>query len=499
MATTAVCAVVDADEEVVERLHLEETWKENRDVVADIRDKTKHLAPHQQDEMTSLLLRYKDVFRNAPGKTDVLEHDVDVGDATPIKQRPYRVSPQRAEIIRKEIDYMLQHDLIEPCQAEWSSPVHLVEKPGGSPRFCIDFRQVNAKTKCDTFPLPRIDQCIDQVGSAKLITKLDLLKGFWQVPLSERAREISCFVTLGQTYRCKVMPFGMKNSSATFQRLMNTITADLEGCVTYIDDVVIYSDTWQDHIERLEKFLHRLRDVNLVAKLSKCDFVQAKVEYLGYVIGQGTVVPPHSKVEAICNMPRPESKKGIQRVLGVVGYYRMFIQNFSDVVAPLTDLLKKGCKFQWTNRCEAAWNHIKTILSSEPILKAPEFHKPFRLATDASDLGAGAVLLQEDDEGIEHPVSYYSKKFNSSQRNYSVIEKELMAIILGLQHFKVYLDPSSGPITVYTDHHPLKYLNKFRNKNQRLTRWSLYLQEYQLNVVHVPGKLNVIADHLSRT
>ena len=211
---------------------------------------------------------YTIIFKDVPGRTSVILHDVDVGNATPIKQHPYRVYPKKQEIIKKEVEYMLKNDLIEPSNSEWSSPVVLVGKPDGSHRLCVDYRKVNSVTKGDSYPLPRIDDCIDKVGKAKFVSKYDLLKGYWQVALTDRAKEISAFVTQAGIFACKVMPFGYRNAPATFQR-PNTLTADLEGCVVYIDDVIIYSDTWEDHLIRTKALFEKLKTAGLVINLAK--------------------------------------------------------------------------------------------------------------------------------------------------------------------------------------------------------------------------------------
>lgn len=473
------------------------TWMDNSVSWEAVMEKLDHLSSEQRHELSTLLSQHQDLFRTTPGRTSVIQHDVDVGEAKPIKQSPYRVNPNRAEIIKEELEYMLRWGLVEAASSEWSSPVTLVPKPDGSHRFCIDYRKVNAVTRKDSYPLPRVESCIDEVGRANFITKIDMLKGYWQIPLTERARKISCFTTLGRTYICNVLPFGMTNAPATYQKLMNLLTADIPGCVVYIDDVVIYSDTFDEHMERLKAVLSSLSSANLVVKLSKCEFVKATVEYLGYVIGQGVVAPPTAKIKCIDTLPVPTCKKDLRRFIGMVGYYRMFINNFAGMLSPLTDLLKKGVKFEWTSQCDEVFNQLKGVLCCKPVLQAPDFCKPFKLACDASDVGAGAVLLQEDNTGVHHPVSYFSKKFQTAQKNYSVIEKELLSLILALQHFEVYLC-SGSVITVYTDHHPLKFLNKFKHKNQRLTRWSLFLQEYNLDVQHIRGQDNVLADCLSR-
>ena len=499
-AGESVCAVSSAPQEAEvadsPTLAMEATWEGNAEAWSRIPEKLAHLPPDQREDLLALMQRYRAVFRDTPGKTSLACHDVDVGGAKPIKQPAYRVNPQRAEIIRKELNYLLDNGLIEPTQSEWSSPVTVVPKPDGTPRFCIDYRRVNAVTKKDSYPLPRLEECIDRVGQAKFISKLDLLRGYWQVPMTPRAQEVTCFSTLGRTYKCKVMPFGLTNAPATFQRLMNELTEGVPGCVAYLDDVVVYSDTWVEHLEQLARFLDQLVTSNLVLNLTKCEFVRAKVNYLGYTIGQGEVAPPRAKVEAILNIPVPCNRKEVRSFLGAVAFYRMFICNMATVVAPLTDLLKKGAPFEWNERCQVAFTQLKHILCAAPVLQAPDFNKPFSLYCDASNEGVGAVLLQVRDS-VEHPVSYFSKKLNAAQRNYSTIEKELLSIILALQHFAVYV-PTGAHVIVFTDHHPLKYVNKFRDKNLRLTRWSLFLQEFNLDVRHVKGKDNVIADWLSR-
>ena len=472
--------------------------EENSDAFAQLNEKLSHFTSPQSTELVSLLQKYPSVFGDSPGQTNLTYHDIDVGCSTPVKLPPYRVHPSRYQAMQDEIKYMLDRGLVTPCISEWSSPVTLVPKPDGTFRFCVDYRKVNSLTKSDSYPLPRVDACIDALGCAKFVTKLDLVRGYWQIPLTERAKDISTFVTPQGTYRFEVMPYGLKNAPATFQRLMNQLVADIDNCAVYIDDLIVFSDTWEDHLVHLEKVLVRLSEASLVLNLKKCEFVKAHVQYLGYIVGQGKVCPPLSKVEAIAKVPRPENRRGLQRFLGMIGYYRRFVTNFSDVTAPLTELLKKGRRFQWTPECEHAFQSIKDLLTNRPILHSPDFKRPFKLATDASNLGAGAVLLQSDHNDVDHPISYFSRKFNSAQQNYSVVEKELLAIILALQFFSAYLPPSGPVITIYTDHHPLKFLDKFKNKNQRLTRWSLLLQEYNLDVQHVKGVHNVLADGLSR-
>ena len=470
----------------------------NSEVLANLDVKLAHLSDTQRSDLSSLLLKYEGIFPDVPNKTTAAVHDVEVGDASPIKQHPYRVNPSKLEQMRKEVKYMLDNDIIEPSQSNWSSPCVMVPKPDGSIRFCTDFRKVNSITKTDSFPIPRMEDCIDRIGKAQFITKCDLLKGYWCVPMSQRAKEISAFVTPDSLYQYKVMPYGMKNSQATFQRMMNNCLRDLPGVEIYVDDIVVYSDTWEEHMFRLDKMFDRLKQANLTVNLSKSDFGKAQVVYLGHVIGHGQVTPIEAKVKNILEYPIPANKRSLMRFLGMAGYYRKFCKNFSEVAVPLTNLLKKNVKYVWSENCQKSFENLKSLLCSKPVLAAPDFGKPFSIAVDASDLGAGAVLLQNDDDGVEHPVSYYSKKFNCQQKNYSTIEKEALGLVLALQHFDVYVASTGQIVTVYTDHNPLVFLNKMKNKNRRLLSWSLLLQEYTLDIKHIRGIDNICADALSQ-
>ncbi|PIK56379.1 hypothetical protein BSL78_06753 [Apostichopus japonicus] len=402
------------------------------------------------------------------------------------------------EHLKKEINYMLDNDIIEPSSSEWSSPCILIPKPDGTYRLVADMRAVNEKSKTDSYPIPRIDDCIDKIGNAKFVSKFDLLKGYWQVPLTEHAKEITAFCTPFGLYQYKVMPFGLKNAPATFQRMVNQIVMEIDGCEAYVDDLIVYSQTWEQHMSQLRQLFQKLSEAKLTVNLTKSEFCHASVTYLGHVVGQGQVKPLKAKVEAIEQYPAPTNKKALMRFLGMVGYYRKFCPNFSDIASPLTDLLKKNVTFRWTDECERAFHKIKSILMGSPILAAPNFHKQFKLAVDASDIGCGSVVLQEGEDQVDHPICYYSKKFDKHQRNYSTIEKECLALLLSLQHFDVYLHTTVYPVLVFTDHNPLTFIHRMKNKNQRLMRWSLTLQEYNLDVRHIKGKDNVMADALSR-
>ena len=468
-------------------------WLKNSTV---LEEKLQHLSQLQRDEVVKLIQKYPNIFADKPGRTTAATHDIDVGSARPIKLPPYRVHPSQVDQVKAELKKMQEMDIIEPATSEWCSPITLVPKKDGTLRFCVDYRKLNSVTRKNNFPLPRVEDCIEAIGNANYLTKIDCLRGFWQVPLTQRAQEVSAFVTLGRTYKFKVMPFGLCNAPATFQNLMSDLTASLPHCVVYLDDIVVYSSSWSEHLAQLDALFCVLAKANLVVNLPKSEFVSAQLQYLGHMIGLGTLAPPTSKCEDIQSIAVPCNKRQVRRFLGTVGYYRRYISNFAELALPLTDLLRKNKSFVWTQDCEHSFKSLKDALCAYPILRAPNFSLPFKLACDASDQAAGSVLLQED-QGVDYPVAYFSKKFTPAQTRYATVEKELLSIILALDHFSYYILPQLE-IIVYTDHKPLQYLKNFCTKNQRLVRWHLFLQNYNLDIRHVKGEMNVLPDLLSR-
>ncbi len=301
---------------------------QNSKALVTLHSKLSHLSSSSQSELVQLIDKYSSLFSDVPTVTNVLVHDIDVGDHPPVKQNAYRVNPVKREIMEKETQYLVENGLAVPSCSPWCSPCLLVPKPDGTSRFCTDYRKVNKLTKSDSYPLPRMEDCIDRIGNAKFVTKLDLLKGYWQVPLTERASEISAFATPDAFLQYKVLAFGLKNAPATFQRLMNQVLAKVKNCEDYLDDVVCYSDTWSSHLLTLEEVFSRFQAVNLTLNLAKCEFCHATVKYLGKEVGHGTVRPLEAKVQAIVEFPVPKSKRDLRRLLGMAGYYRSFCKLF---------------------------------------------------------------------------------------------------------------------------------------------------------------------------
>ena len=493
------CTIINAKEDMLEPNDPVCEWSNcsNSDILQTMPSYLGHLSSAQVNEVSTMLLNYPEVLADTPGRCKLISHDVKlIPGTTPIRQAPYRVPPKKREQMKKEVDYLLANGLAVPSVSPWASPCLLVPKEDGTLRLCTDYRRVNSVTLPDAYPIPRVDDLIDAVGQSLYITKIDLLKGYYQIPLTEEAQSISAFVTPFGLYEYLVMPFGMRNSPATFQRIMNYILKDLEGVNVYLDDIIIFSNTWIDHLNRVANVLERLRDANLTIKLAKTTLCSAVVTYLGHEVGRGLVRPKSANVDSILRYPVPTHRKAVMRFMGMAGFYRRYCPNFSAVAAPLTRLTSGKIPFVWSEDCQTAFDQLKDFLAHDPVLMAPDFSLPFILQTDASELAIGSVLLQEK-AGILHPVAYYSAKLNKHQRAYSTIEKELLAIVLSLRKFECYVY-GSGSLLVYTDHNPLTFLSRNQFSNQRLLRWSLFLQPYNLQVKHIKGVDNKIADALSR-
>ncbi|KAL5003933.1 hypothetical protein ScPMuIL_017389 [Solemya velum] len=269
--------------------------------------------------------------------------------------------------------------------------------------MCSDLRKVNQLIQADSYPMRRIDDCIDRVGNAKFITKLDLLKGYYQIPLNDRAKKVLAIIMPDGLYSYKTVPFGLKTAGAVFQRMVNKLLRQWDDVDAYLDDVMITSDQWNAHLRRLRDVFQKFLDANLTLNLAKCEFGSARVECLGHVVGLGKVLPAQAKIDGILKYPQPTNRREVRRILGSTGFYRRFCPNYSTVAAPLTDLLKKDRKFKWTPECEKAFQLLKQLLCSSPVVAAPNFARPFKLAIDSSNTGTGAVLFQEDESGFDHP------------------------------------------------------------------------------------------------
>ncbi|XP_063293534.1 uncharacterized protein LOC134578463 [Pelobates fuscus] len=457
------------------------------------------LEPQERAQAVRLLKTKQVTFSQEPGYTLLAIHKVETPGQAPLRQPPYRIPEAVREGMRKEIDEMLWLGVIEPSESPWASPVVLVPKKDGTTRFCVDYRRLNDKTVTDAYPMPRMDELLDRISAGKYLTTIDLCKGYWQIPLAEDAIPKSAFITPFGLYQFRVMPFGMKNAPATFQRMVDQLLGGLQSfACAYLDDIAIHSDTWEAHLEHVGVVLDRIRGAGLTLKPDKCHLGMAEVQYLGHRVGCGKQRPEPAKIEAAANWPTPHTKTQVMAFLGTAGYYRRFVPDYSALAKPLTDLTKKKLPRQvlWSPECEVAFQALKTALVNAPVLVTPDPNKRFIVHTDASMFGLGAVLSQIGEDGGEHPVAYLSRKLLPREVSYATIEKECLALVWALKKLTPYL--YGRAFTLITDHNPLVWLNRVSGDNARLLRWSLALQPYDFTIHYRPGKQNGNADGLSR-
>ncbi len=466
-------------------------------------DANKALTADQLAGLRKVLQRNRAVFSKlnigdpAPRATGV-EFVINTGNAQPLKQAPYRQPPFKRDIINKEVATLLQHGLITPSFSPWGSPVLLVQKKDGSQRMCIDYRKLNALTKKDAYPLPLIEDCLERLKDAKFMTVIDLADAYHHIPMSPDSKAATAFVTQDGLYEWEVMPFGATGCPGAFQRYVDQVLRGLIGgiCTAYFDDIVVYTNgDFDQHLVDLEQVLRRLADHHLRAKLKKCHFGYDSVLFVGHVVHDGTIRPDPEKVKAIQDIPQPHDVTHLKSFLGLANYYRKFIDGFAKTALPLYKLTKKGEPWVWSGAQDAAFNTLKRGLLDAKCLRAPDFKAPFILQTDASNEGLGAVLTQRFD-GEEHPVAYISKQLKPAEINYSTTELEALAVVWAIKTFEHYL--VDRHFTVVTDHHALQWFPTKKSLNKRLSRWALYLSEFDFAVEYRKGADNANADALSR-
>ena len=448
------------------------------------------LNTEEAHSLAEFLVRNADVFAESAsdlGRTSLVQHVIDTGEALPIKQPPRRVPVHRKHLVQEEVGKMLSRGVIEPSDGPWSSPIVLVTKKDGTTRFCVDYRRLNEVTRKDAYPLPRIEDNLDALQGAKYFSTLDLISGYWQVEVTPEDRDKTAFtVGGGGLYRFITMPFGLCNAPGTFQRLMERVLQGLqwETAVLYIDDVVVYARTVDQHLSRLEEVLRRLRKAGLKLKPSKCKLLSRRVEFLGHIVSeQGVEVDP-AKVAKIRDWPMPQNLRAVRSFVGLCAYYRRFVPEFSTICKPLFLLTQKGQPFVWGDAQQVAMDHMKQLLMSAPILGYPQPTGMYVLDTDASNVGIGAVLSQVQD-GEEKVICYASKVLNKAQRNYCVTRRELLAIVEFVKQFHHYL--YGAKFLVRTDHAALYWLLRKKDPEGQMARWIALMQAYDMVVQHRPG------------
>ena len=457
------------------------------------------LSDTQKGDLQRMVQANKEVFSDLPGETRLVECEVNLIDENPVRVAQYPLPHSQIKTVKEEVAKMEAMGVIEKTNSPYNAPIVLVKKADQTTRFCTDYRALNLVTKFDAEPMPNIDEIFAKIGKAKYFSKLDLCKGFWQIPMKDEDKQKTAFSTPNGQYCWKRMPFGMKNASAIFSRMMRKLLEPLgrEDTHNFIDDLLIANEEWEEHMTAIEAVLSRLGEVGLTAKPSKCHLGYHELSFLGHEISSGVMKPESDKVEKLLNAERPKTKKQVRAFLGLAGYYRKFVQNFAEVAAPLTDLTKKGKSenVQWNEECEIAFEKLKSELAKKPIMILPDEEQEYILRTDASDKCLGAVLMQERD-GIPKPIAYSSKKLNKAEKNYSTIEKECLGVVWAVKKFEPYIYGTH--FILETDHRPLEYLKRTKTDNGRLMRWALQLQQHAFTLRVIPGEENIGADYMSR-
>jgi hypothetical protein len=471
-----------------------ELWRDEVDL--------NHLLPHERSKVFDVLGCHRSMWDGRLGHVHSATHRIHlVPGAKPVHAQPYRAGPRARENEASEVQRMLKEGVIEPASSEWASPVVLVPKPDGSMRFCVDYRRLNALTIRDSYPLPRMDECIDSLGDAQLFSTLDCNSGYWQIPVEPSDRDKTTFTSHEGTFRYTRMPFGLTNAPATFQRVVNMTLAGLtwKTCLVYLDDIIIFSQTFAEHLHHLDEVLKRLYRAGLSLKLKKCHFVKDNISYLGHVIRPGKLAVAEKNTAALKDAQPPTTQTELRSFLGLCNVYRRFVPSFASIASPLNALLRKGESPKLESLTENQLNSFNTLrakLLDPPVLALPRREGRYILDTDASQEQIGCCLYQEQPEGEQKPIGYWSRGLTSAERNYSTTEKECLAIVWAILQLRPYLEGQR--FLVRTDHHSLRWVLNLSDAQGRLARWRLRLLEFDYEVQYSPGKHHHGADTMSR-
>jgi hypothetical protein len=507
---------VDIEDDTTRRhLKEEEDLKRRQEALIESLDidKDNILTPEQREQLKTLLQKHKDLFSTSDtdiGTCTKTKHRINLHDETPFKMRHRRIPPNMVEEVRAHLEQLLSCGIITPSKSPWASPVVLVRKKNGTLRMCIDFRNLNAKTIKDSYALPRIEDVFDCLQGAMYFSTLDMKSGYHQIEIEEEHKERTAF-TVGALgfYHFRKMPFGLTNAPATFQRNSEEMLGDLNMkiCVIYLDDLIIFSKTFEEHLHNINTIFDRLREFGLKLAPEKCEFFREKIAFLGHIVSSKGIETDPSKIDKIRNWPSPSTPEELRSFLSFAGYYRRFIQDFSKITRPLNDLLpptkaKKGQKkplkeWKWTDTEEDIFTNLKEILSTPPVLAYPDFNLPFEVHTDASGKGLGAVLYQQHHDNTKHVIAYASRSLSKSESNYAAFKLEFLALKWAVtEKFSDYL--TNTHFTLLTDNNPLTYILTTAKLDATGQRWASDLGNYNFDIIYRAGRNNTDADALSR-
>ena len=460
-----------------------------------------HLSETQQNQLRKLVLDNNELFilnSSELGKLKVAEAHLDTVDSEPVRMPLYRQPENARKIIATLIEDMLEKNIIEESTGVYLAPIVLVNKPDGSKRMCIDYRGVNKKIKMDIQPLPRLDEMVEDSAGKMFYCQLDMKDAYFQVCLDESSRDLTTFSDGLNLYRFKRLPFGLSVSPAVFTRKMQEVLRPLvkQGWLrNYLDDVVIWADSFSELLSRMQETFERLKEMGMKLNVSKCSFAMREIKFLGHRVSRKGVKPDPKNIEAVKNMVRPRSVKQVRRFIGMCNFYRKHIENFALIASPLTNLIRKDVAFKWNEECETAFTTLKNKLISAPVLVKADQTLAFEIHTDASDTHIGGALMQLEGKDLK-PIGFYSKKLNSTEKRYSVTDREAMAIVNTCRFFSHYL--WCKPFKIVTDHQPLTTVFKKRTHCPRMSRYILEMRDYTYQIVYKKGAQHTVPDMLSR-
>lgn len=435
-------------------------------------------------------------FLNAPIPTNiqkqVFKHTILTTKSYPIRSKPRRLNPEKLRIAKAYFQDMIRQGICRPSSSPWASPIHMVPKPNGEIRVCGDYRRLNQVTIHNSYPIRHIMDFTANLTNVTIFSKIDLKSAFYNIAMEESSIEKTAVITPFGLFEFLKMPFGLRNSAQTFQRVIDTILGNFTFCYGYIDDILIASENEETHLKHLQQVIETLRANNLTINLPKCKFFASSVEFLGHTVSAKGITPLESKITAISNAPKPTTLKSLQRFLGMLNFYRRFMPNLAQVIAPLHDLDEQ---FNWNKHCDKAFQDAKDLLKQHVTIAFP-IDAPFYLTTDASDIASGAVLEQILNKQ-RRPLGFMSKKFTKTEFNYATFDKELLAIHQAIDHFRHYIE--GRKVRIFTDHKPLIHaFVKPENRSPRQTRMFSFIAEFADKLEHISGKDNIVADTMSR-
>ena len=464
-----------------------------------------HLSEVERRQLFEVLDKYPEVFSDKPGYCPLFEHEIKVSsDFKPRRLRAYKVPELLKPEVERQLKEMLDLGIIVPSKSKMASPVVCVLKGPNRQnglRLAIDYRHVNKYSAGDCFRTPDINDVLQRVGRAKFISCFDAKSGYWQLPVKPESRWLIAFICDAGLFEFQRMPFGfgLKSASNTFIRAMNQVLHPIRAFTKpFVDDISVFSMTWPQHLEHLDKFLETIMEAGLTLNLKKCNFAKSQIPFVGHVVGSGLIEPDPAKISTVSNLQPPVTKKDVRRLIGFFSYFRNFIPSLAKTARIKTDLTQKSVpnKVPWGPEHQMAFEKLKSDLCSATALHTIDFFKEFGLLVDASAASIGCCLIQWDDEGVKRPIAFASMKLSPTQTRWSTIERETYAVIWALKRFRPWIFLSK--IIVFSDHNPLSFLTKAAPKSAKLTRWVLALQKFNIEFRYRCDRKNFAADFVSR-